>query len=92
MKIALESTATIVVVDGVPTRKWVGTSETGERIVAFIPLIGYREKDEEGLELAGLRPLFDEATEHLWEYLGENSGPLPPEGMGYRTLPLRRKY
>jgi hypothetical protein len=36
MKLTLESTPQIILYDGIPTRVWVGTTESGCRVTAFV--------------------------------------------------------
>lgn len=46
MKITLESTEQIVVINDVPTRVWQGRSEKGVAIEAYIPLIRVNKNDD----------------------------------------------
>lgn len=46
MRLTIESTPTLTLVEGVPVRVWEGTSESGARCLVFVRLIGVREDED----------------------------------------------
>ena len=66
MKITIESTTRIVLVNGVPCRMWQGTTESGVEIAALVTRIGVAVLDAAG-----------NVAEEFERELQEHAAPLP---------------
>jgi hypothetical protein len=91
MKIELESTVEIAWVNGVPTRLWVGKTESGIAVHAFVVLIGVRRDEDNAQferELLGRTNILFEQLEAATtrEKLQAVLDPLGREHAAHKTL------